>query len=208
MRSEKKYILVGMILVVIYIATLLISTWQNPIFGQKLLTLTASRLVAGRIIGMYTGYVAGLSHLWIIILDLLIEVAWVCIAFPLVKKGWSLLKEKNSFEKINQASNNFSKRLKEKKQISQILLLWIFVFMPIPLTGPVVGTLVGYELGLRPLITLTSVFSSVFITVFISAFFLTELHNIATSFNESAPLWLLAGMIFIYICSKKFFKKA
>jgi hypothetical protein len=75
--------------------------------------------------------------------------------------------------------------------------LFVFVFAPFWMTGPVVGAIIGFLIGLRPWVNLAVVLISTYIAIGVWALLLNELNIWASTVNQFAPYALFVAIVLI-----------
>ena len=75
--------------------------------------------------------------------------------------------------------------------------LFVFVFAPFWMTGPVVGAIIGFLIGLRPWVNLAVVLLSTYIAIGVWALLLNELNIWAATVNQFAPYALVLAIVLI-----------
>ncbi|MHC4537666.1 MAG: small multi-drug export protein, partial [Planctomycetota bacterium] len=88
---------------------------------------------------------------------------------------------------------------KDKIQRYGIISLFIFVWFPFWMTGPVVGCVIGFLLGLRVWVNITVVLSGTCAAIFGWAFFLRQFHERVASYSSYATMVLVTLLIIIII---------
>jgi L-asparagine transporter-like permease len=78
-----------------------------------------------------------------------------------------------------------------------IIGLFVFVFLPFWMTGPVVGSIIGFLIGLRPWVNLVVVLGSTYIAIGIWALLLNELSAWAATVNQYAPWGLVVAIVLL-----------
>jgi hypothetical protein len=77
--------------------------------------------------------------------------------------------------------------------------LFVFVFMPFWMTGPVVGSIIGYLLGIRPWVNIAVVLSATCIAIGLWGLLLNELSSWAATYNHLAPFGLVGAAALIVL---------
>lgn len=67
-----------------------------------------------------------------------------------------------------------------------IVGVFIFVFVPFWMTGPVVGAIIGFLIGLKPRVNLPLVLSATYVATVVWALLLDELQSLAEPVNRYA----------------------
>lgn len=197
--SEGRLLLAGVALAFIYTFWLGVRLLFSPEQSQVLIGMTATQILFGRAAGMAFGYSLGLRHGTVIPVCIIIETILVLIFYPLFVFSWRHLLVinwlKNIFERIRKAAED-RQGIVIKYGIAG---LFIFVWFPFWLTGPVVGCVIGFLLGLRVRVNMTIVLSGTYVAIFGWAFFLKQFHDRVASYSSYAAMVLMALLVIIII---------
>lgn len=167
------------------------SNWW-PEQALALAAMSGLNLIIGRAAGMAYGYASGLGHLPVIACNVVVETVQVLVIYPLfvlscrqwLLPGWlaaPLARLRASAESSHAAVRRFG-----------IAGLFVFVFMPFWMTGPVVGSFIGYLLGLRTRTTLVVVLAGTYVAIAVYALFLDEVDAWASAYGRFAAFIVLA----------------
>ena len=77
--------------------------------------------------------------------------------------------------------------------------LFIFVWSPFWMTGPIVGCAIGFLLDLRPWFNLTAVLLGTYLAITCWAIFLREIIDLVAGYSPFAPIILVAIVILIVV---------
>ena len=191
--------LVGVALAFIYTFWLGVKLLFSPEESQVLIGMTAIDVVLGRAFCMWFGYSLGLGHRTVIPICIIVETILVLISYPLFVFSWRHLLVinwlKNTFERIQKSAEIH----KGKVQRYGIIGLFVFVWFPFWMTGPVVGCVIGFLLGLRVWLNITVVLTGTYVAIFGWAFFLRQLHDRVASYSSYAAMVLMALLVIIII---------
>ncbi len=197
--SEGRLLLIGVALAFIYTFWLGIKLLLSPEEAQLLVGMTATELMFGRAAAMAFGYSLALGHSTVIPICIIIETILVLIFYPLFVFSWRHLLVinwlKNIFERIHKAA----KAHKGKIQRYGIIGLFVFVWFPFWMTGPVVGCVIGFLLGLRVWLNITVVLTGTYVAIFGWAFFLRQIHDRVASYSSYAAMVLMTLLVIIII---------
>jgi len=197
--SEGRLLLLGVTLAFIYTFWLGIKLLFSPEDTQVLVGMTATEIMFGRAASMTFGYSLGLGHSTVIPICIIIETILVLIFYPLFVFSWRHLLVinwlKNIFERIHKAAETH----KDKVQRYGIIGLFIFVWFPFWMTGPVVGCVIGFLLGLRVWLNITVVLTGTYAAIFGWAFFLRQFHDRVASYSSYAAMVIMALLVIIII---------
>ena len=154
-------------------------------------------LVIGRAAGMSFGYASGLGHAQVIPLNMLVESIHVLVVYPLFALSWRQLirvpRLQPFFARMHAAAELRGGAVRK----FGIAGLFVFVFVPFWMTGPVVGAVIGFLIGLRPWVNLAVVLVSTYIAIGIWALLLNELNVWASTVNQYAPYALFLAIVLI-----------
>lgn len=196
---EGRILITGLVLTLTYIAVLSLHFLWSPEKFQVLIGMTATNILFGRATGMSFGYAVGLGHSVVIPVNMIVETILVMLFYPLFVFSWQHLLViqplKNLMEKISKAAHTHRKTIRRYGMIG----LWIFVWFPFWMTGPVVGCVIGFLLGLRPWVNLAVVLSGTYIAITCWAIILRELHNRVAAYNPFAPMFLVVVVILVVL---------
>jgi uncharacterized membrane protein len=81
-----------------------------------------------------------------------------------------------------------------------IIGLFVFVWFPFWMTGPVVGSAIGYLLGFSPVLTVSVVLGSTFLAIAAWSYFLFDLYAQAMQFATWAPA-VIIGIIILNVAA-------
>ena len=197
--SEGCLLLVGVAMAFIYTFWLGIKLLFSPEEAQVLIGMTATAVIFGRAAGMAFGYSLSLRPFTIILVSMLVETILVLLFYPLFVLGWRRLLVvkflKNLFERIQ----NAAEARKDFIHRYCIVGLFVFVWFPFWMTGPVVGSVIGFLLGLKLWLNMTVVLMGTYAAIFGWAFVLRKLHKQVASYSSYAAMVIIALLIFVFI---------
>lgn len=172
--------------------------WQ--LFPDRVLTyaaMTGLNLVIGREAGMSFGYASGYSHAQVVPLNILIETIQVLVVYPLFvlsTRQMIRLQTLQPFIMRMRRAVDSSGGLVRKFGVTG---LFVFVFVPFWMTGPVVGAIIGFLIGLRPWVNVAVVLVSTYAAISVWALLLNELNAWAAHVNQFAPYALFIAIMLI-----------
>lgn len=130
-------------------------------------------------------------------LNILIETIQVLVIYPLFVQCTRHLIKLRTLElfitRIHQAAQS---RWGVVRKFG-IAGLFVFVFAPFWMTGPVVGAIIGFLIGLRPRVNLAVVLVSTYVAIGVWALLLNELNVWASTVNQYAPYALFLAIVLI-----------
>ncbi len=198
-NSEGRLLLVGVGLAFIYALWLGIRVAFYPEGSQELVGITTAAIIVGRAGGMAFGYSMGLGNWTVISISMIIETILVLIVYPLFVFSWRQLLVINRLKKIFGHISKAAEAHKGKVQRYGIIGLFVFVFLPFWMTGPVVGCVIGYLLGLRAWVNISAVLVGTYVAIFCWAFFLRQFLDRVASYSTHSATVLMALLVIIMI---------
>jgi uncharacterized membrane protein len=161
--------------------------------------MTGLNLVIGRAAGMSFGYAGGMGHAQVVPLNMLVESIQVLVVYPLFVLSWRKMIELPTlqpyFTRMQRAAESRGGRVRK----FGIAGLFVFVFVPFWMTGPVVGSIIGFLIGLRPWVNITVVLTATYVAIGIWALLLNELSAWAATVNRFAPWALVLAIALIAV---------
>ena len=197
--SEGCLLLIGVALALIYTFWLGIKLLISPDESQVLVGLTATELTLGRGFAMTFGYTMDLGHTTVIPICMILETIYVLILYPLFVFSWHRLLVINWLKKTFERTRKAAETHKDKVQKYGVIGLFVFVWFPFWMTGPVVGSVIGFLLGLRLWLNMTVVLAGTYAAIFGWAFVLRQFHKQVASYSSYAAMVIIALLMFIFI---------
>lgn len=170
------------------------------LFPDSVLTyaaMTGLNLVIGRAAGMSFGYASGLGHAQVIPLNMLVETVQVLVVYPLFALSWRQLIRLRSLQPFVVRLHAAAKSRGGPVQKFGVAGLFVFVFTPFWMTGPVVGAIIGFLIGLRPRVNLAVVLVATYVAIGVWGLLLNELNVWASTVNQFAPYLLFLAILLI-----------
>lgn len=203
---EGSLLLIGIALAFIYTFWLGIKLLISPNESQVLVGLTAIELTFGRGVAMTYGYTEGLKHSTVIPICIILETIYVLIFYPLFVFSWRHLLVikwlKNTFERVRKSAETH----KDKVQKYGVIGLFVFVWFPFWMTGPLVGSVIGFLLGLRVWLNMTVVLAGTYAAIIGWAFVLRQFYKQVASYSSYAAMVIIALLVFITIVGQLLYR--
>jgi uncharacterized membrane protein len=196
---EGRLLLGGVGLAFIYTFWLGVRLLLSPDESQVLVGMTATQIMFGRAAGMAFGYSLGLGHKVVIPICIILETIMVLVLYPLFVFSWRHLLVIKGLKKIFERMQKAAEARKGMVRKYGIIGLFVFVWFPFWMTGPVVGCVIGFLLGLRVWVNMTVVLSGTFAAIFGWGFFLRQFHESVASYSSYAAMVLMALLVIIII---------
>jgi uncharacterized membrane protein len=190
--SEGHILTLGIGMTFLYILWLAFQLFFNPADFQILLGMTAAEVVFGRIACMGIGYSMEIGHARVVLISMLLETILVLVFYPLFVFIWQQLLMIRWLKRLSDRTRKAAERHKDKVRKYGIIGLFMFVWLPFWMTGPVVGCMIGYLLGLRIWVNLVTVLAGTYVAILGWAYLLHELHRQTLSYSSYAIVIIAA----------------
>ncbi len=172
----------------------------SQMFPDSVLTyaaMTGLNLVIGRAAGMSFGYASGFGHAQVVPINMLVETIQVLVVYPLFALSWRQLIRLPRLEASLARLHHAAELRGDTVRRFGIAGLFVFVFLPFWMTGPVVGAIIGFLIGLRPRVNMAAVLVATYVAIGVWALLLNELSAWAATFNRFAPYALFVAIVLI-----------
>jgi uncharacterized membrane protein len=188
---------VGLILALLFITVLGLAYLRFPEKAHVFIGMSATNILFGRAAGISFGYSFELSNVLVICTNIIIETILVLIFYPLFVFSWRSVLVIKPLRRIMKRTSIAAEAHQDTIRKYGIIGLFMFVWIPFWMTGPMVGCAVGYLLGLSLWKNLTIVLSSTCLAVFCWALLLREVHDRVAEYGPYASTALVIIIILI-----------
>ncbi len=194
--------LLGLFLVFSLAVFIIITYFIDVKLANKLTGIVFSNILVGRVPALSFGYAAELSHFIVISINIVAEMILVTIIYPLFVFSFQGIVKVKVLE-------DFFIQVKAKKEQHQEkfdkygrLGLFMFVFIPFWMTGPIVGAIIGFLIGIKHYTVIFIVLISTIIAISLWGLFLQEIIDSLMIF-DSQLIWII---LFIVVVVLLFFR--
>ena len=199
--EEGNILILGLLLTFSLIVFIIVSYQIDVAYANKITAMVMSNIFVGRVPALSLGYAADMSHLTVISTNVLTELIMVSYLYPLFIFSFKgILKIK--------VLEDFFNSIKEKKELHKVKFnrygkfgLFIFVFIPFWMTGPIVGSIIGFLIGMKHYTNIFVVFVATIIAISLWGLFLQEIIDLLMILNAQAVwifLFVLVSGLLIY----------
>jgi len=179
-------------------------------FANKVTGIVFSNILVGRVPALSFGYAAHLPHSVVIIINIVVEMIMVTFIYPLFVYSFrGVLKIRvleDFFLEVKKKKDAHKKKFDRYGKFG----LFVFVFIPFWMTGPIVGSIIGFLIGMNHYIVIFIVFIATIISITLWGVFLQEIINFLLTFNTQLVwivLFIIVGVLLIYRFKDKLLKK-
>lgn len=205
--SEGQFLIAGLILAALLTFALGVGWHLFPDRFLRYLAMTSLTFFIGPATGMAFGYASGFTHAQVVPLNILVETIQVLIVYPLFVLSWRQLIELRRLKPYVARMQGAAESHSDMVRKFGIIGLFLFVFVPFWMTGPVVGSIIGFLIGLRPWVNVVVVLFGTYVATILWALLLNELSAWAATFNRLAPYALVIALILIYIAVHLWYRR-
>ena len=200
---EARILALGVGLCLLTVVALGIGWLVEPELTAVFAAMTGLNLTVGRAAGMSFGYASGLSHPAVISSNVLVETIQVLVVYPLFVLSWNNLVDVRHMRRFLVSMRQSAEANQSRVARYGMLGLFVFVFLPFWMTGPVVGAIIGYLIGLKARHTLPTVLVATYFAVAIWAVFFERLTELTARYGRYAAFGtvLLVGAVAIAVRS-------
>jgi uncharacterized membrane protein len=205
--SEGKIFLLGISILLISFIGLLGVYIVDIQTANSLFAMAATNLFVGRVPSLSLGYASGLPHSLVIGTNILVEMLLVLFIYPLFIFSFNNILHVKFLEKFFEDVKVFRKTHQKLFDRYGVFGLFIFVFIPFWMTGPIVGSIIGFLIGIRHYMVISVVFVSTVIAISLWGLFLNRIIDFLNSIDTGfVPLLLVSGFIIfvVYKLKKRF----
>lgn len=199
--KEGNILILSLCLIFVLTVFIIVSYTIDIEFANKVTGIAFSNLLLGRVPALSFGYAAELSHFTVIAINIVVEMILVTVIYPLFVFSFKGMVHLPSLE-------GFFSQVKEKKEQHQLQFdrygkfgLFIFVFIPFWMTGPIVGSIIGYLIGMRHYTIILIVFISTILAITLWGLFLQEIIDSLMIFDAQLiwiTLFIVAFVLLVY----------
>jgi uncharacterized membrane protein len=148
---------------------------------------------------MSVGYTNGFGHALVIPVVMWVETVMVLLFYPVFVFSMRKLVEFPRLKRIIERTQAAAERHDEKVRRYGAVGLFVFVWFPFWMTGPVVGSAIGYLLGMPAWVTLSVVLAGTFVAIIGWAYALFVLYSRAAVFAPWAPVFIVSLVILVIL---------
>jgi uncharacterized membrane protein len=193
--TEGRILAGALSLALLYMAFLGLASQLWPSVYPALMGMTATNLIFGRAAGISLGFASGLSS-WIVVpANMLVETILVLVFYPLFVFSWNQLLVIPALQRFMDKTRDAAERHNDTIRRYGPVGLFVLVWFPFWMTGPVVGCVIGFLLAMPPLLNLGVVLTGTYVAMISWGFLLRHVHERLAAYNSYAPIIFVVAMI-------------
>ncbi len=200
--QEGKILLFGIMLFILYLTSIAVVYLFSPNDANSLVAMSVTNFFFGRAAGISYGFTVEFSDRVIILMNMMIEYIMVMITYPLFVFSW------NRSLNIKYLRHFFISVKRQKLKYKSFFEkygkygLFLFVWFPFWMTGPVIGSIIGFLIGIKHYTTIFIVLSGTSLAIVIWTYFLKELIFLLNQISANAPYIVLGIFVAIALTLK------
>ncbi|KHE90650.1 MAG: small multi-drug export protein [Candidatus Scalindua rubra] len=195
--SEGLILEIGLIIALLFITVLGVGYIYYQEKAHVFIGMSATNILFGRAAGISFGYSFDISNVLVICTNIIVETILVLIFYPFFVFSWQSILIIKPLRRIMERTNTVAEAHQDTIRRYGLIGLFMFVWFPFWMTGPMVGCAAGYLLGLSPWKNLTIVLSSTCLAVICWALLLRSIHDRIAEYGPYASMVLVIMIIII-----------
>jgi uncharacterized membrane protein len=205
--TESHMLVVGLLLALGIAVAVGIGLMLAPQATLDYAAVIGLNLVIGRAGGMSYGFASGMGHLDVVLCNLVVESAQVLVVYPLFVLAWRQLIDVHRMAPMLEHLRAVAESGQDRVRRFGIAGLFVFVFMPFWMTGPVVGAIIGFLIGLRPGVNLAVVLSATGLAIVVYARFLEQVDAWASAVHPYAVFALIVALALLVWGAQRWWRR-
>ena len=196
--TEGRILVLGILIALAGLIVMGLTAFWSPQTSRMIGVMTFFNIVFGRAVSMSIGYAANYGHALVVSVNMWIESVLVLLFYPIFVFSMRKLVVFRRLKHYIERTRSAAERHREKVNRYGIIGLFVFVWFPFWMTGPVVGSAIGYLLGFHPWLTISVVLTGTYIAMGAWAYLMFGIQTRAAVIGPWAPV-LVIGIIIIFV---------
>ena len=190
--------LLGIAVTLIGLIIMGLIAFRSPQTSHMIGAMSFFNIIFGRAVSMSIGYAGGHGHTLVVTVNMWVETVLVLLFYPVFVFSMRKLVVFPRLKRFLERTRAAAEHHHDKVRRYGIAGLFIFVWFPFWMTGPVVGSAIGYLLGFPAWLTLSVVLTGTYIAMAGWAYLMFDLHSRAAVFAPWAPA-LVVGLLILAV---------
>ena len=203
--QEGKIFITGILMFIVFLMILAVVYIFSVDDANNLMVMSVTNFFFGRAAGISYGYTVEFSDRVIILMNMMIEFIMVMITYPLFVFSWNkslnLKFLRHFFISVKRQKLKYKSYFQKYGKYG----LFLFVWFPFWMTGPVIGSIIGFLIGIKHYTTILIVLSGTSLAIVIWTYFLKELIILLNQISSNAS-YIVLGLFVVIALSVKVFK--
>jgi uncharacterized membrane protein len=196
--TEGHILLLGIAIALVGLIVMgLVAFWSLPT-SRMIGAMIFTNLIFGWAVSLSIGYAGGYGHALVLAANIWVETVLVLLFYPMFVFSIRKLVEFPRLKRYLERTQAAAERHHNKVRRYGVAGLFIFVWLPVWKTGPVLASAIGYLIGFPAWLTLLTVLTGTYTAMAAWTYILHYVFTRAASFGLLAPV-LIIGLIFLMI---------
>jgi len=175
--------------------------WSIPT-SRMLGTMSVTNIIFGRAVSISIGYADGYGYALVTAVNIWVETVLVLLFYPVFVFSIRKLVEFPRLKRVLDRTQAAAEHHRNKVRRYGVVGLYLFVWIPFWMTGPVVGSAIGYLLGFPAWLTILVVLAGTYTAIAAWAYLLFDIYTRAAAFGPWAPILIIVLIILMIVASK------
>jgi uncharacterized membrane protein len=197
--TEGRILMLGIASALAGLIVMGLTAFWSPQTSRMMGAMIFTDMAFGMIVSMSVGYTNGFGNAFVIPVVMWVEMVMVLLFYPVFVFSMRKLVEFPRLRRIIDRTQAAAERHHGRVRRYGAAGLFIFVWFPFWMTGPVVGSAIGYLLGMPAWLTLSVVLAGTFVAVAGWAYVLFVLYSRAAVFAPWAPVFIVSLVILVIL---------
>ncbi len=202
-KTEGKILLTGIFLIVAVFVTLGFGYFIDQQRASLWAMMIITNVVVGRVPSLSLGYASNGSHIDVVLANYTAEIILVLILYPLFVMSLKNLMHINWLDKYFTKVMNYQEEHKEFFDKYGKIGLFLFVFIPVWFTGPIVGSMIGYILHISHYKTIIIIAIATLFAMTLWGLFLQEIIGFLKLFDPILVIGIIVIAVIVYFIVRK-----
>lgn len=196
--TEGHILLLGIVTALLGLIVMGLFAFWSPQTSRMIGAMSFINIIFGRAVSISIGYAGGYGHALVVLVNIWVETVLVLLFYPVFVFSMQKLVVLPRLKRFIEHTSAAAERHRVKVHRYGIIGLFIFVWFPFWMTGPVMGSAIGYLLGFNAWLTMSVVLISTYLAMGGWAYVLFGLQTRVVAFGPWAPV-LIIGLIILFV---------
>lgn len=202
-KSEGKILFFGIFLVIFVFVSLGLGYFIDKERASLWAMMIITNIVVGRVPSLSLGYASNGNHFDVVLANYCAEMMMVLLLYPLFVMSLKNLMHITWLDKYFTKVMDYQEQHKEFFETYGKIGLFLFVFIPIWFTGPIVGSMIGYIIHISHFKTLVIIAIATLFAMILWGVFLQEIVDFLKLFDPMVVLAIVVVMVIGYLIIRK-----
>lgn len=202
--TEGRILLLGIAIALAGLIVMGLVAFWSPQTSRMIGAMIVTDIILGMIVSMSIGYANGFGHALVVPVVMWVETVLVLLFYPVFVFSLLKLVEFPRLKHFLERTLAAAERHHDRVRRYGVAGLFLFVWFPFWMTGPVLGSAIGYLLGFPAWLTLSVVLAGAYVTIVGWAYLLFDLYIRAAVFGSWAPVLIIGLIILVILAVHRF----